>query len=330
MINLSIIIPTYNSEKYIINTLKTLYNNIIEKYEIIIIDDSNDNTIDKIKEFKKKTDMNIFIYKGKNNGIGSARNIGINKSHGRYLLFLDSDDEIKKNYYYTIKKYLNNIKYDIIFYGYDIKNNNNIIKYKIQYDYPYDGINGPDILIEWLNENISIWTSNIIIKKKIIDNLRYLENISYGEDQNFNMKLLEKAKKIKVIKKSIIYYNNRSDSITKKVNIHQNDYLKSIFDVKYYYKNKNIKSTIIELLNIKKLPCIIINLIKYNYYYNVLSYKDIKKKYINNYKYYLINYKPNKVILNLEKYLILYLSLPYLFIMKFYNIKIKKFRWKII
>jgi len=144
------------------------------------------------------------------------------------------------------------------------------------------------------------------------------------------MKLLEKAKKIKVIKKSIIYYNNRSDSITKKVNIHQNDYLKSIFDVKYYYKNKNIKSTIIELLNIKKLPCIIINLIKYNYYYNVLSYKDIKKKYINNYKYYLINYKPNKVILNLEKYLILYLSLPYLFIMKFYNIKIKKFRWKII
>ena len=93
---ISIIIPTYNSSRSILTTLHSVANQSYKDYEIIIVDSySIDDTIVKIKSLKNKK-IRIFFTK-KDKGLSYARYFGILKSRGKYIAFLDSDDEWKKN-----------------------------------------------------------------------------------------------------------------------------------------------------------------------------------------------------------------------------------------
>lgn len=90
---ISIIIPVYNSSKYIKDTIESIEMQTYENYEAIFIDDnSEDNSVDIIEEFKKKNDKIKLIKLKKHKGVSKARNIGIKIAKGRYLTFLDSDD----------------------------------------------------------------------------------------------------------------------------------------------------------------------------------------------------------------------------------------------
>ena len=85
----SVIIPTYNSGKYISTAIKSVLNQSYPFYEIIVIDDgSTDNTADQLRKFNDKI---MYIYKP-NGGPASARNLGIKRSTGEYIAFLDADD----------------------------------------------------------------------------------------------------------------------------------------------------------------------------------------------------------------------------------------------
>ena len=95
MADISIIIPAYNAEKYIDKCLDSLINQTKKEIEIIIV---NDGSKDKTEEIiKSYTDSRIKYYKNTNKGIGYTRNYGIEKSTGKYLMFLDSDDYYEKN-----------------------------------------------------------------------------------------------------------------------------------------------------------------------------------------------------------------------------------------
>lgn len=88
----SVIVATYNSSNFIINTVNHLQNQTYNPIEIIIVDDgSTDNTIDCINEIIT-TSKNVFIYIQSNSGVASARNFGINKARGKYIAFCDHDD----------------------------------------------------------------------------------------------------------------------------------------------------------------------------------------------------------------------------------------------
>ena len=90
--NISIIMPIYNSENFIKESLNSLINQTFKNFEIICVNDgSTDNTLKILKEFKKK-DKRIHIITQNNMGAGFARNIGMKKAKGDYLMFLDSDD----------------------------------------------------------------------------------------------------------------------------------------------------------------------------------------------------------------------------------------------
>ena len=83
----SIIIPNYNKEDYVEETLNSIFNQTYKNYEVIVIDDaSSDNSIEKIKKF----DFRLFQTNRKM--AGGARNVGLDNATGDYILFLDSDD----------------------------------------------------------------------------------------------------------------------------------------------------------------------------------------------------------------------------------------------
>ena len=97
MEKVSIIIPTYNSEKYLKRCINSICNQTYKNIEIIIIDDgSTDNTFNICEEYSKKDDRVKFIHK-KNEGVSVARNIGIENANGKYIMFVDSDDWIENN-----------------------------------------------------------------------------------------------------------------------------------------------------------------------------------------------------------------------------------------
>jgi glycosyltransferase involved in cell wall biosynthesis len=94
MINISVIIPTYNSALFISNAIYSLLNQTMKPFEVIIVDDgSTDNTCEVISNIiNKKEELNLRIIKGLHKGPGSARNIGIKASKSKWIAFLDSDD----------------------------------------------------------------------------------------------------------------------------------------------------------------------------------------------------------------------------------------------
>ena len=88
---ISIILPNFNSEKYIKTTIKSILNQTFKKWELIIVDDnSNKNTLNILKNLKNKKIKIIFLKRNK--GVAYCRNLAIKKSSGEYLAFLDSDD----------------------------------------------------------------------------------------------------------------------------------------------------------------------------------------------------------------------------------------------
>lgn len=89
----SIITPTYNSEKYIKETISSVLSQTYQNWEMIIVDDcSTDNTVRIIEEEMEKDSRIRFIQLQKNQGAAVARNTAINYANGRYIAFLDSDD----------------------------------------------------------------------------------------------------------------------------------------------------------------------------------------------------------------------------------------------
>ena len=91
----SIIVPMYNSEKYIVRCIDSLLEQSYENIEIIVVDDgSSDNSVEIIKKYN---DNRINIYQKRNEGVSATRNLGIEKSNGDFLLFVDSDDYVSKD-----------------------------------------------------------------------------------------------------------------------------------------------------------------------------------------------------------------------------------------
>lgn len=89
----SIIIPVYNAEKFIEDTIKSVINQTYKNWQLIIIDDhSTDDSVNIIKNFTKNNNKIKLIKLKKNNGVAIARNKGINLAKGKYLCFLDADD----------------------------------------------------------------------------------------------------------------------------------------------------------------------------------------------------------------------------------------------
>ena len=94
---ISVIIPVYNTAKYLSEALDSICNQTLSELEIIIINDSStDNSLDIIKEYAQK-DNRITYFSYPNQGQGVARNIGLSHAIGKYIYFMDSDDILSEN-----------------------------------------------------------------------------------------------------------------------------------------------------------------------------------------------------------------------------------------
>ena len=115
-VEVSVVVPIYNVEKYLKRCVNSIINQTYKNIEIILVDDGSTDSSGELCEEIKKRDNRIKVYHKKNGGLGSARNYGYKYANGEYILFLDSDDYIEIN---TIEEMIKYKEYDIVCCGFD-------------------------------------------------------------------------------------------------------------------------------------------------------------------------------------------------------------------
>lgn len=188
-IKFSIIIPCYNVEKYISKTIDSVLSQIFDKFELILINDGSKDKTKEIIEVYEKQDKRIKVINKINEGVSKTRNLGIELAKGEYLYFLDGDDCIENNLLENANLTLKNKKIDMFSFGYDVKNE---LKFKSYSNQKYNGqiFNSKEFLRYFLKREISQSICSFIIKKKVIENLKFNSKLITGEDLDFQMKLL--------------------------------------------------------------------------------------------------------------------------------------------
>lgn len=182
---IDIIIPVYNSEKFISRTIRSVLNQTFKNWRLIIIEDgSNDNTKKILtKLYKKFLNKNkIVILKNKiNKGQGFSRNRGLNYSKSKFVAFLDSDDTWNKKKLENQIKFMLTNNFDFTYTDYKIIKNNKCTKIIVKNFYNYEKF----IL------DSSIITSSIILRRKILKKI-YFKNLPFLEDYFFKCQILKK------------------------------------------------------------------------------------------------------------------------------------------
>lgn len=176
----SIIIPLYNKEKFIEKTLESVLSQTYQDFEVIIINDgSTDSSVDKILTFN---DPRIQLIHQENQGVSSARNLGIKKAKGKYICFLDADDYWYPDFLKTIHHYSLKLPEQKVFaVAIEVETKNNLFQaqYSIQRKDNFEIVN----FFESSLKEAVLWTSSACFQKNVFEEVGGFDiNIKKGED----------------------------------------------------------------------------------------------------------------------------------------------------
>lgn len=267
----SVIIPVYNVEKYLSTCLDSVISQTYKNIEIILVDDGSTDSSSAICDNYANRDYRVNVYHIINHGVSYARNLGIDNSHGEYILFIDSDDEVSDEYIEQLIKpcYKENI--DLV-----ICNINDIYPDKVINRRLYRDLKGNlredyiALLALIRGPWVKLYKKAIIKKYKIY----FPENISLGEDQYFNTLYFSRINSYEYIDAALYNYYHRGTSLSSKASL---SYFRQVLDVVKikcdYFTKYNIKDYSIALSDIaagcaNKLIKAKDNAISYEVFYN--------------------------------------------------------------
>jgi teichuronic acid biosynthesis glycosyltransferase TuaG len=203
----SIIMPAYNAEKYISESIDSVIAQTYSNWELIVIDDgSTDGTAEIVKK-KQKEDGRIFYYYQENGRQGKARNKGLKESRSEFIAFLDADDLWSPNKLELQVECLNNHKADLIFSdGYIIQNDRDDIQFSFQTITGY--FQGDKAIELFLIQNRIPILSVLTTKQAIIEAGCFEEDVRIQniEDYHLWLKMLIKGFSVFGLPEKLVYY----------------------------------------------------------------------------------------------------------------------------
>lgn len=253
MYKISVIIPVYNSEKYLEDTILSVINQSYKNLQVILINDGSTDSSRSICEKFRQKDNRIELINIKNSGVSRARNIGIDHAIGEYIFFVDSDDILFED---SIERLIENIafdKSDLVIGGYvEVDKDNVYIRER----------SIPEVLtlittidefkakFEFIFEKRIInplW--NKLFNKKLLDKyrIRFDEKISIGEDLLFILDFIDYSKLIRIKNIKVYKYRiNTTNSLSSKINVKDYENRKLIFKRIERFIGQNDKNFIYE------------------------------------------------------------------------------------
>lgn len=204
----SVIVPVYNVEDCLSRCLDSILNQSNQNFELLLIDDGSTDSSGKICDEYAKKDDRIRVFHKENNGVSSARNVGLDKARGTWVAFVDSDDEISKEYL-SINDDSKNA--DIIQKSYIIVEDDSNKEYSVNIENAIIG-NKKD-LYKFFTEkrNNALWDK--LIRRSKIKSTRFLNTVHIGEDFLFFLSIIDRIN-IYVLNQEIGYvYHVRNQSV---------------------------------------------------------------------------------------------------------------------
>lgn len=219
MIDVSVIIPVYNGERHLQETIDSLRAQKNCNCEFIFVNDGSTDTTINILYKNKKDDERIKILSGENKGVSAARNIGLDNASGEYIMFLDSDDLLIED---AINIYLTSIRQhncDIALAKYTTFNDQSKVNLKAT-----DTVNSLLLSKVQMQEKLAkcveiqnfLWGK--IYKKTLFSRFRFDEKLRIWEDVREMYKLIEQCENGLLIDCNLILYRQSDDSCSKILN----------------------------------------------------------------------------------------------------------------
>lgn len=209
---LSIIIPLYNCERYILRCLEQICSSGVdsEQFEIVVINDgSKDGSDGEIQKFKNKyASCNLTYLVTENQGASAARNRGIEEAKGDYIWFVDADDLIHQAFFSRITKRLENSKDDLFCFNFARTSDNETTEVR--------GIKEEKLVsgVDYLIRNPYNYVWNKIFRRSSIGKHRFLHGIKNTEDWLFIMTSVVNMQSVICIPEIGYYYNTNNTGST--------------------------------------------------------------------------------------------------------------------
>lgn len=198
---ISIIVPIYNSEQYLIKTLESILLQTFTDFEVLLIDDgSTDNSRNICNEYVTKDKRFKYFYKS-NSGVADARNLGLDNVIGSHISFIDSDDIIDKDFLKILYKQLNENNVDISVCNIKAKNDKKIISD-----------------LEFCNYQLQLGSStlwNKLYKKEVFNDIRFPSGKLFEDNYVFHHLFAKNRYKLCLINKKLYHYQHNCESITR-------------------------------------------------------------------------------------------------------------------
>lgn len=205
----SIIVPIYNAEKYLNKCIDSILSQTFTDYELILVDDGSKDGSPFILEGYKEQDPRVVVIHKPNGGVSSARNAGIEVALGKYILFVDSDDYITSEYIHTMLRYMDTCEW--VFSGicdFASDRNDKLFEFPDAYfDLTLERDYFRFINLGLFNAPFpKLYVTSIIVKNHILFNTC----ISFSEDRDFNLQYMQYVSKVRTI--PYIGYHYRGDT----------------------------------------------------------------------------------------------------------------------
>lgn len=218
---ISVIIPIYNADKYLVRLFQCLDNQIFSDYEILLINDGSTDRSFQICSDYAKTRNSIHVYTQENQGVSAARNLGLKKVKGDYITFVDSDDMIPENYLNELFLGASQSNADIIVCDIVIINHGKEVNRFT--DNPGNLYRTESINKLLTRKYINSGPCGKLYKKTILKNSLF-ENLKTYEDILFNISVFSNANNIHVINSTeYLYMQNEGSAMNQENKSVSND-----------------------------------------------------------------------------------------------------------
>ncbi|EMA6341837.1 CDP-glycerol glycerophosphotransferase family protein [Bacillus cytotoxicus] len=228
---ITIIVPMYNVEEYIEQTIQSLLNQTHPNIEIILVDDvSTDQTFSIASYYANKDERIRLIKQGENCGVAHARNTGLQLATGSYITFVDADDLLHVKALETMYTIASKQKADLVIGAYEIFKtiSSNLIQKEL--DSPITRQLFIDANPE-IFSNVYSWGK--LYKKKVFEGTFFPTDLPLAEDQPFSVDIYLKAKKICITSSIVYFYRNRD---SENVSLTQSAFTTPIVYLQYYFR----------------------------------------------------------------------------------------------
>lgn len=214
---ISVIIPVYNVENYLMRCLESVISQSFKDFEIILVDDGSTDSSGQVCDRVSHSDSRIKVIHKRNGGLSSARNTGLDIANGEYVTFIDSDDWILSDAFEYLLSVIEKTQSDVVSADYAFTEGDVVYANS---DYKEIVIEGTDNILKFYLEqdilhkknDFPVWIK--LYRKDLFNDIRFPNGKIY-EDTITNYKILSKCKRYVKSTRIIYAYYQRPQSITK-------------------------------------------------------------------------------------------------------------------